>query len=78
MESYTNYRKVILKLYVWGILLILLIVTLTFAGGCTREKQSDKTTVRFVTWKPNQPAVWDEIVQIFEREHPDIRIVREF
>jgi multiple sugar transport system substrate-binding protein len=30
-----------------------------------------------VTWKPNQPAVWDEIVEIFENEHPGTKVIRE-
>lgn len=36
-----------------------------------------KTSLRFVTWKPNQPAVWDEAIKLFEKENPDIEVVRE-
>ena len=36
-----------------------------------------KTPLRFVTWKPNQPAVWDEAIKLFEKENPDIEVVRE-
>ncbi|MCG2721544.1 MAG: ABC transporter substrate-binding protein [Thermodesulfovibrionales bacterium] len=60
-----------------SLVLLGLILSLLFPAGCTREKKSDTTTVRFVTWKPNQPAVWDEIVELFEKEHPDITIERE-
>ena len=33
--------------------------------------------LRFVTWKPDQPAVWDEAVARFERAHPEIHVTRE-
>ncbi|MFZ5905953.1 MAG: ABC transporter substrate-binding protein [Nitrospirota bacterium] len=71
-----NYRKV-LSMPAWNIVPFLLIANLAFAPGCTTEQQSDITTVRFVTWKPNQPAVWDEIIELFEKEHPGITIERE-
>ena len=45
--------------------------------GCSGGSESDRVTVRFVTWKPNQPAVWDEVVAAFERAHPRIRIERQ-
>jgi len=60
-----------------SLILLGLILSLLCPAGCTREEKSDTTTVRFVTWKPNQPAVWDEIVALFEKEHPDITIERE-
>lgn len=46
-------------------------------SGCIQKSEPGKTTIRFVTWKPNQPAVWDELISVFEAEHPDIRVVRE-
>ncbi len=36
-----------------------------------------KTTLRFVTWKPNQPEVWDEAIRLFEMENPNIEVIRE-
>ena len=33
--------------------------------------------LHFVTWKPNVPAAWDEILKVFEEEHPDIVVKRE-
>lgn len=35
------------------------------------------TTLRFVSWKPNQPAVWDEALKRFSKAYPEIEIRRE-
>jgi multiple sugar transport system substrate-binding protein len=48
-----------------------------FITGCEKKPEETITTVRFVTWKPNQPEVWDEIVALFENENPDVKIERE-
>jgi multiple sugar transport system substrate-binding protein len=45
--------------------------------GCTKKEDDGRTTIRFITWKPNQPAVWEEIYTLFETEHPDIHVIRE-
>jgi multiple sugar transport system substrate-binding protein len=45
--------------------------------SCKKTGTSEQNVIRFVTWKPNQPAVWDEIVEIFENEHPATKIIRE-
>jgi multiple sugar transport system substrate-binding protein len=31
-------------------------------------------TITFLTWKPNQPDVWEQLIERFHREHPEIRI----
>jgi len=64
-----------------GIIFLFLIAAVVLAlsltvSGCAKEKGSQQA-LRFVTWKPNQPEVWEEIYRIFEQEHPDIRIERE-
>ncbi len=48
-------------------------------AGCSREAEdrSAKAEVRLVTWKPNQPDLWEEVYRLFERRHPDRRLVRE-
>jgi len=47
-------------------------------SGCFKEKDAgERVTLRFVTWKPNQPEVWDEILRIFHQEHHEIKIERE-
>ncbi|MGA1865815.1 MAG: ABC transporter substrate-binding protein [bacterium] len=48
-----------------------------FIPGCTEKENDGKTTIRFITWKPNHPAVWEEIHTLFEAEHPDIHLIRE-
>jgi multiple sugar transport system substrate-binding protein len=45
--------------------------------GCTEKAEEGKTTIHFVTWKPNVPEAWEEIFRIFETEYPDIKVVRE-
>jgi multiple sugar transport system substrate-binding protein len=45
--------------------------------SCQKKGESDIATVRFVTWKPNQPEVWEEILRIFHEENPDLKVERE-
>jgi multiple sugar transport system substrate-binding protein len=61
------------------ILLCLFIVAVFLPAlyGCEKKAKEEKTTVHFVTWKPNIPEAWEEIIKIFEQEHPDIRLLRE-
>jgi len=46
-------------------------------SGCNKNEDSGKATLRFITWKPNQPEVWEEAFRIFESENPDIDLVTE-
>lgn len=64
-----------ISLKIVGVCFILLL--LSFLLACQSKEDEGKTTLHFVTWKPNQPKVWDEIYSIFEKENPDIRVVRE-
>ncbi|MDY6857371.1 MAG: hypothetical protein SWO11_22235, partial [Thermodesulfobacteriota bacterium] len=34
----------------------------------------DSTTLVFLTWKPNQPKVWERLIEQFQLENQDIRI----
>jgi multiple sugar transport system substrate-binding protein len=52
-------------------------VFLLSATACTKKTEKEKTTIHFVTWKPNIPAAWDEIFEIFEAGNPDIEVARE-
>lgn len=52
-------------------------VLIASLSGCGDTTDSNETTVRFVTWKPNQPEVWETVLRIFEEENPGIRISRE-
>lgn len=65
------------NVFIKTIFALVIIVCLVCSVSCKKTETSDQTVVRFVTWKPNQPSVWDEIVEIFENEHPDTKIVRE-
>jgi multiple sugar transport system substrate-binding protein len=56
---------------------LLAMLSIFFIIGCTKKEDYGKTTIRFITWKPNHPAVWEEIHALFEAEHPDIHVIRE-
>jgi multiple sugar transport system substrate-binding protein len=45
--------------------------------ACSSRHEVADRSIRFVTWKPDQPPVWDEAIRRFERAHPDIRVRRE-
>ncbi|MDW7709844.1 MAG: ABC transporter substrate-binding protein [Deferrisomatales bacterium] len=49
------------------------------AVGCSGKPSApdEATSVRLVTWRPNQPEVWDEVFARFEAENPDLKVVRE-
>jgi multiple sugar transport system substrate-binding protein len=36
-----------------------------------------QTEIRFVTWKPHIPSVWNQAIADFEAENPGIKIIRE-
>jgi multiple sugar transport system substrate-binding protein len=59
------------------IILCLLAIILGVLAGCTQKKADNTVRIRFVAWRPNQPEVWKEIIDIFERENPGIEIVHE-
>ncbi|MCZ6625931.1 MAG: ABC transporter substrate-binding protein [Deltaproteobacteria bacterium] len=51
-----------------SVLVVVLFPCRLFAG---------QTEIRFVTWKPQIPQVWDQAIADFEAENPGIKIVRE-
>ena len=53
------------------------LVTLLLSMGCGGQPESGPVTLRFVTWKPNQPPVWDRAIERFGRVQPEIRVERE-
>jgi multiple sugar transport system substrate-binding protein len=55
----------------------LLLLLLPAFSGCKKEEDEGTTTIRFVTWKPNLPAVWEELIGVFHEENPGIRVKRE-
>ena len=56
---------------IFAVLIISLII------GCTKQEDNDRIKIYFITWKPNQPSVWEEIYTLFEKEHPGIQVIRE-
>ena len=36
-----------------------------------------QTQLRFVTWKPETTAVWEQLIADFERRHPGVKVIRE-
>lgn len=54
-----------------------LVLAACLTGACAPPAPDAASSLRFVTWKPGQPAVWDEIIALFEAEHPGLRVVRE-
>jgi multiple sugar transport system substrate-binding protein len=73
-------KSILLKLLPKTSLLIslcLFIVLFLTLNGCTKKTEEGKTTIHFITWKPNIPEAWEEIFRIFKDEHPDIEVVRE-
>lgn len=51
------------------------VVALSIA--CHPRAADEPRTLHFVTWKPDQPAVWDEAVRRFTAAHPDIPVERQ-
>jgi trehalose/maltose transport system substrate-binding protein len=55
----------------------LLAAILVAVMACSSRHEVGGRSIRFVTWKPDQPPVWDEAIRRFEQAHPDIRVRRE-
>lgn len=49
-------------------LLFFLLSNLSIAQG---------TTLRFVSWKPEVPHVWDQAIADFEKQNPGVKVIRE-
>ena len=58
-------------------MLLTLSVFLPLALACAGDERGGPAPLRFVTWKPNQPEVWDAAIERFERAHPEIRVERQ-
>jgi trehalose/maltose transport system substrate-binding protein len=56
---------------------LLLAATACLAFACHRQAADQGVALHFVTFKPDQPAVWDEAIRRFEAAHPGTRVVRE-
>jgi multiple sugar transport system substrate-binding protein len=49
----------------------------SIASACVARREPEAHELHVVTWKPAQPAVWDEAVHRFELAHPGITVKRE-
>jgi len=52
---------------------LLLSLGLVFLGASHLRAEQPKT-LTFLTWKPNQPGVWDRLIGRFHEQHPGIKI----
>ena len=61
------------------VICVVLLFILFTPSGCkkTDESHGAKTVIHFVTWKPNIPEAWEEIFNLFKKEHPGIKVLRE-
>jgi len=63
-----------------GALILTVLTFLLFSQGTQASPTSNaasRTTLHFVTWKPDNPKVWNEAIARFEQTHPHITIERE-
>ena len=61
-------------------ILAIAIAVLSTSHYSVRAQESGKegkTVIRFVSWKPNQPKVWDEALERFSKTYPHIDVVRD-
>lgn len=56
---------------------LIILIIMPLMNGCTKKEEAGRKVIHFVTWKPNQPEVWEEIYRLFEMEHPEIEVRRE-
>ena len=42
--------------------------------GIQESRADDQLIITFLTWKPNQPGVWKQLIQKFNRENPNIQV----
>ncbi|NOZ67824.1 MAG: ABC transporter substrate-binding protein [Deferribacteres bacterium] len=75
--GYLMNRQAVRHRVIQGIFMGIFVLLLLVPAGCTKKAEEGKTTLHFVTWKPNIPEAWEEIYSIFRAEHPDIELVRE-
>jgi multiple sugar transport system substrate-binding protein len=42
--------------------------------GIQESRADDPMIITFLTWKPNQPGVWKQLIERFNRENPNIQV----
>ncbi len=61
------------------------LLMLCWLAGCGEKRQKESaesktdgdTVITFVTWKPNLPEVWQEVLRRFQAQHPGIQVRRQ-
>jgi multiple sugar transport system substrate-binding protein len=51
--------------------------TSPYSARAQESGKEGKTVIRFVSWKPNQPKVWDDALERFSKAYPHIEVVRD-
>ena len=54
--------------------MIRLLITLFVVFLSAQLKAEEPRTIVFLTWKPNQPEVWERLIRHFHQQHPKIRV----
>lgn len=78
--KFVQVHRVSGRKHIRGAFLIVLFIPLLALFSCTQGRESEaekKEIIRFVTWKPNQPEVWEEVISRFHKKYPNIRVERE-
>ena len=52
----------------------LFVTVLFIVVGAQKLAAKEPESIVFLTWKPNQPEVWDSLIEQFHRENPQIRV----
>ncbi len=61
-------------------LFVVILGSLLWPASAMRAESSathPKTVLRFVSWKPDHPRVWQEAIERFQEAYPDIEVIRE-
>jgi multiple sugar transport system substrate-binding protein len=69
----TGIGDFIMRMLKWFVLIFLVMLVI----GNPKESRLlalETTEIRFLTWKPNQPEVWKELIQEFQKKNPLIRV----
>ena len=53
---------------------ISLLIILSFVLFYAPLRAEEPKTIVFLTWKPNQPQVWEQLIKQFHETHPGIRV----
>lgn len=61
-----------MRIFLIAIIGSIFLISPIFGVRCSEA--GTPTSIVFLTWKPNQPQVWDHLLRTFQRENPDIEV----